>query len=199
MEPYLKLNRHPSEGTLELYALGRLGDCQLEQVEEHLLVCDFCQGAVAEEEQFAGVMRAALAETRVEQVVPWWRRIQWLPAAPLMGTVLAAMLLVGVLLQPASDLAPTSVVLRSQRGGPADIAAPGPADAPLDLRIQSSYLTPDAAYRLSIVDENGRRSWSGSFEGEVAHVRSGLAAGLYWVRLYGRENQLLQEYGLRLN
>ena len=80
-----------------------------------------------------------------------------------------------------------------------DTAAKAPANAPLDLRIVSSSLTVSAQDRLVIVDGAGQRAWEGGFDATVAHLRQGLPAGTYWVRLYDAQQQLLQEYGLQLN
>lgn len=199
MEPYLTTKSHPAEDTLELYALGRLDAPTLEQVEEHLFVCDLCQVTVAEADEFGSAMRGALVEARsVPQAAPWWRT-HWRAVVPVASMAAAAMLVVSVSLQPRADLVPAPITLRAQRGGPAEITVHGPAGAPLDLRIQSSYLTPGPGYRLSVVDDAGHRSWSGEFDGDVAHVRSGLSQGTYWVRLYDDRDQLLQEYGLKLD
>jgi hypothetical protein len=199
MEHSLTTKRHPADDTLELFALGRLDAPTLEQVEEHLFVCDRCQATVTEADEFGSAIRAALAEAHSAQpAAPWWR-MRWRTVAPMAAMAVAAMLLVSVSLQPPADLTPTPIILRAQRGGPADVAVHAPSGAPLELRIQSSYLTPGPDSRLSIVDETGHRAWSGSFDGEVAYLRSGLSKGTYWVRLYDGRNQLQQEYGLKLD
>jgi anti-sigma factor ChrR (cupin superfamily) len=46
------LKNHPSEETIELYALGRLAEKLVPPLEEHLLVCERCQDALREEDSF---------------------------------------------------------------------------------------------------------------------------------------------------
>ena len=203
MEPYLDPTRHPSDETLEFYSLGRLEEPELEQVETHLLACAHCQDLVVDNDAYLPALKSVLAET-LPQPVPhgvgaWWKG--WIPQVPAFAGAIAAAVLGIVLLRPAGELpAPLSVTLHSERsGGLVDTAAKAPANAPLDLRIVSSSLTVSAQDRLVIVDGAGQRAWEGGFDATVAHLRQGLPAGTYWVRLYDAQQQLLQEYGLQLN
>ncbi len=50
---------HPSEGLLEEYAFGRLIGSRLNAVEEHLLLCEGCQQACEETEQYIRLMQSA--------------------------------------------------------------------------------------------------------------------------------------------
>jgi hypothetical protein len=209
MEPSLNLNCHPSEETLELYALGRLQESELEQVDIHLLMCETCQDTVAEADQYVAALTSALAEAESARALPspaaavpkspWWRNLQWMPPAPLLASGLAALLLAGVLLQSPPNLHPSDITLRSERGSQTEMAAQGPAGAPLDLHIQSSHIAIQPDYRLSIVDRSGTLAWSGQITENGAHVEPGLTAGIYWVRLYDGRETLLQEYGLQLD
>ena len=204
MAPYLDPTRHPSEEQLEFYALARLREPDLEHLEVHLLSCVPCQEAVTEADAYLSPLRAVLAEIQpvAEPVRPWaawWKQLRLFPPMPVVAAGVAT-LLIGVLLSRSpADLQPTAVTLRSERGGAVDLAAQGPADSPLDLRIQSTHLTVSPDYRISIVDDAGRRAWAGSFDASVVHVRDGLSAGTYWVRLYDGQEHLLQEYGLQVN
>src|SRR6185503_14060851 len=98
---------------------------------------------------------------------------------------------------------PAKVLLSSMRGN--ETAVPtAPADAPLELNIDSIQLDGRAGFRIELVTAAGEARWSGpvirSPEGKpLARVLKGLSTGSYWVRLYGPDNQLLQEYGLRVN
>jgi hypothetical protein len=49
--------RHPAPAQLELYSLDRLHDPILAQVEEHLLVCEFCREVVAENDRLLHALR----------------------------------------------------------------------------------------------------------------------------------------------
>lgn len=201
MEPYLDPNRHPSEDKLEYYALGRLTEPELEHVEVHLLACASCQDSLSETDVYLPALRAALAEAQpaVSASRDSWWKLGWFPSTPVLAGALAAILLAAVVLRSPGDLSPTSVILRSERGGAVNLAAQAPVGAPLNLHIQSSHISLGADYRVTIVDASGHDAWSGGFETDVAHVPSGLSAGTYWVRLYDGQHRLLQEYGLQLN
>ena len=60
---------HISEDVLELYAMGRLSESELEPVEEHLLVCHHCQDALQEADEFVRAIRVAARELEAEQRV----------------------------------------------------------------------------------------------------------------------------------
>jgi hypothetical protein len=66
------------------------------------------------------------------------------------------------------------------------------------LTLASDPATLAHGARVQIVDAAGRTAWSGAYEHRALELRTPLAAGLYWVRLYDAEQRLLQEYGLRL-
>lgn len=201
MEPYLDPTRHPSDATLEFFSLGRLEEPELERVETHLLTCEVCQDSVTEFDAYLPALKSVLAEThpQLRATAPWWNA--WIPYTPALGGAVAALALGIVLLRPGDvDLQPAPVTLRSERsGGANDLSAKGPANSPLDLRIQSNSLTVNGRDHLVVVDAGGTQVWSGGFDGSTAHVREGLSAGTYWVRLYDAQDQLLQEYGLHLN
>ena len=69
---------HPSEDTLELYALQRLPEDQMAPIEEHLLHCAECQNVLAQTEKFARLMQAALRPPVWEPEVRTGMRA-WLP------------------------------------------------------------------------------------------------------------------------
>ena len=54
---------HPDDEIIERYAMNRLEEPELGEVEEHVLICEPCQDRVAEAEEFATVMRAAAANS----------------------------------------------------------------------------------------------------------------------------------------
>jgi anti-sigma factor RsiW len=68
---------HISEATIEGYALGRfLGNCAGE-VEEHLLLCEFCRAKISHEMQLIRALRAGFrvrmaAHTTADGVVELW-------------------------------------------------------------------------------------------------------------------------------
>ena len=50
---------HVDEEILERYALGRLNEVQAAPVEEHLLVCQWCQDALGAADEYIRTVRAA--------------------------------------------------------------------------------------------------------------------------------------------
>lgn len=78
-------------------------------------------------------------------------------------------------------------------------AAPG---QPLDLRIDAQEASQPGECRIQVVDAAGLEVWHGAATpsgGELqVRVSSPLPAGIYWVRLYGPDAALIQEFGLRL-
>ena len=50
---------HVDEEILERYALGRLNEDEAAPVEEHLLVCHWCQDALGAAEEYIRAVRAA--------------------------------------------------------------------------------------------------------------------------------------------
>jgi anti-sigma factor RsiW len=60
--------QHIPNDSLELYALGRLNDRELAQVEEHLLCCPECVERLDDIEGFTKAMRDGLREMRSELI-----------------------------------------------------------------------------------------------------------------------------------
>jgi hypothetical protein len=52
---------HPSSDELEAYSLGLSSGADLEQVEEHLLICERCQNELALTDQYIRAMKTAFA------------------------------------------------------------------------------------------------------------------------------------------
>lgn len=211
---------HPSEETLELYALKRLPGDQVAPVEDHLLLCPQCQEALAESEEFVSLMRAALREPvarSARTAVPRWAsgtiarfpRLHVPPRAA-WGLALAVVCLLAVSVPWRSALAPdpardpAPVMLSSFRGSQAMSTAHGPARTPLDLGIEAAYLQAGEDCRIEIVHADGSPAWNGQAvpadTGELhARVPGRLSAGTYWVRLYRAGSELVQEFGLELD
>src|SRR5262245_16657093 len=92
---------HPQEETLELYALGRLQDPELGQLEEHLLVCDRCQDRLDETTEYIKVMKEAARNVVAEGVARKpekrkWLLFSWL-SAPLPASAGAFAVLLAIL------------------------------------------------------------------------------------------------------
>ena len=87
-------------------------------------------------------------------------------------------------------------------GGGTEASAHASSQSRLLLRIEASRLTVMPSYEIEVADASGSQVWKGPAspkEGQlVALVPQKLAAGTYWVRVYGGSDlpKLLQEYKL---
>lgn len=208
---------HPTEDMLEAYALGRLSEPQLGGIETHLFICDRCQDALVQTEEYVTAMKAALVEPLAEpapkSLANLWQAVsgQFADALrfprplPLFTAALAALSLAAMLSQiyPSNPaIKEAEITLRSIRGG-ADSQSHGPAESRLSLKIESQHLGLNQSFQARIVDAAGKPAWKGAPEfnpnsGYILRVDNPLKAGTYWVRLYDTDQQLLQEYGLKL-
>jgi hypothetical protein len=210
---------HPSEDLLENYALGRLVEPALGRVETHLFVCHSCQDALLETDQYTAAMKAALAEPALQpETLSWpakWaafaghclESLRFSHPIPVYSAALATLSLVAMLSQsytPGLAAREAEITLRSVRGGIAATQAQGPADTPLNLKIESRQLLAGQDLHVRIVDAAGKPAWAGAPQlgpgnAYVLRVDSRLGSGTYWVRLYDSQQKLMQEYGLQLN
>lgn len=58
------VDHHPSEEVLERYLFGSLPEAEIEQVEEHLLVCHSCIDAAEQLLAFVQSLRSSLGTSR---------------------------------------------------------------------------------------------------------------------------------------
>src|SRR5438477_8610495 len=59
LDPTKCFASHPNEEILEEYAFDRLPEALAAPVEEHLLICQGCQDAVAQTDQFVSALKVA--------------------------------------------------------------------------------------------------------------------------------------------
>lgn len=195
-----RFDAHIPEGLFELYSMGRLPEEQLEEFEEHLLVCSNCQDQLTESDRFVRVMREATRRASAVSVPAksaWSPRWAWGMA---MAGALAVLLTVPQFRGPAA--AEQEVALSAMRGAESPAAPHAVPNRPLTVRIDVTELGTAPAFALEIVDAGGRPVWQGR-----ANVKDGkivqptgvkLTSGQYWVRLYSdnSERQLLREFSL---
>lgn len=210
---------HASEDVLEDYAFGRLSGDHLDAVDDHLLVCDACRGELARTEDYIRLVRIATLrprrQGRLAVVIDLWNTVRnslrasvtaqtgaWAGGAAVLA--LACVLGSVSLTNRFSPMA-ASAPLQSYRGGRSGNSSAinqAPAARPLDFTIRAEDVPAAPEYRIEVVTESGRQVWAGAAQMSGAEVRArleqGLAAGLYWVRLYDQRSQLLSEFGLRV-
>ncbi len=170
-------------------------------VEEHLLICRFCQKRLVEADQFVPLFRAAAAQMDA-RIAPgrsrvFASRMAWAGAAA-SAAALVVLLISG---EPHITKAPPAILMMQSLRGPeagARTAAGRPALLVFDLTIQAN----PADYEIEIVDAVGSeilQTGAAVKDGKLAVLVEKLARGSYWVRLYRKqaERELVAEYGLR--
>ena len=179
-----------SDEQLELYALGRLGEPAIAQVEEHLLICAACQERLDETESFAVAMREAIAAEPAPR--SWFARFRdmgFRMPAPIWAASLAALLLaLGMYLHSGRNSLPPLALLQltAVRG---DVPAVEPArETDITLADAPAGLT----LRVEVVDAAGGTVWKGT---DTLKIAGPLPVGSYFVRLYDGSGKLLHEYG----
>jgi hypothetical protein len=204
--------QHASDEDLERYALGGLSADELEEVEEHLILCSSCQERLDETDSFVRTMRAAAAKMRAtpEPKRKWFTfRLPWLLTlpTPVWALATATLLVLGVvMLRPGARLPmagapPVAVMLEARRG--VDVGATAPSGRPLSLEMSLQGLPVHNVYRMELVDAGGSSLWQGaaSPQGDrlVAQCEQRLRPGQYWVRIFepSGKQELLREFGLK--
>lgn len=206
----LLLHDHPTDERLEAYAMGRFDarsdNAELERIETHLLVCEDCQDAVAEIDEFVGAMR----RTQESEPKRWnWNRLTnlfsfpaamtWVPVAAVL--MLSLGLLLPYLAQRAATTHIATVVYEdaAQRALPEARVAPAGQEFNLDLPAPSGVA---GSIRIDVVSSAGRiEAQVGSLadSGRLrTHVSRKLSDGGYWVRLYSSDGNQAAEYELTI-
>jgi hypothetical protein len=192
---------HGSDNDLEQYAMGRLLEAEIGEIEEHLLVCPECREKVDDFDNVAISMRAALAADRLK---PERQFGAWIAAAlrrPVVSMALGFALLIAVVafFTPTKPkmAAIAALQLTANRG-------PMPATAPareLDVTLVDGPRD-GGPFRVEMVNAGGAVVWQGLTEnvpgGLRLDVRIPLGLGDYFVRLYGASGSVMREYGFRI-
>jgi hypothetical protein len=198
---------HPDVDEMEKYLIGNTSPSEVEEIEEHLLLCEPCQSAFQQVEADALALKNACAKMErkrirvVERPRRWWQM-------PVPATAIAAtcslFLAGGIALQYWNGSRATSpeadIVLSATRGTQGEASRSGVVGGRVHLHVDVSSLTPSSRYELEIVDENGGRVWERAVtpQGSALDVRvdKRLSAGQYWVRLKDPSGSVLQEFSL---
>ena len=183
--------------------MGSLAGEPVAAVEEHLLICSFCQSRLVETDEFLALFRTAATQVDA-RTVPAWKRVL-APHRPFwasVATVFAALLILLVPEEPYKTTRPSAIVLMQSLRGPEAAAHMVPGRSCLlvfDVAIHASRVN----YEIEIVDAVGNQILTTGAEvkdGRLNVLIEKLARGSYWVRVYGRQadRELLAEYGLRV-
>ncbi len=204
------MENHPSADVLEQYFLGTLKGPLLDEVEEHLLVCEQCQDDLADCDEYVGAMKLATANLRKEKPLDvksrgwrsWFRVSGWLSKPIWAGALAAIALSVMILIPRTSPEGRTiEVTLRTMRGPSAEVSQ-APAERPFVLNADAAGLPEAGQYSMEIADGSGAAVWHGTpvrtGDRVRAEIPARLAAGRYWVRLSNSSGTLLREYALEV-
>lgn len=212
MRTGMKMGEHASDDRLEEYCLGRVPAVELEDFENHLLICQECQERLEETDVYVRTMRRAIeALGRGPAVhVSWWNRwftpLRW-PKPVFACAGLGALFLlwsIGPMVEGGRMAQPVAVALEATRGGADGLRVHAPERTPLDLTLDLTGVAALPGYQVKIVDANGApvmESAARPVSGKLALRAPGrLRRGTYWVRLYDRAEggASLREYGLEL-
>jgi hypothetical protein len=215
---HLALTEHPSVEILEEYCFKRLPPALLEPLEEHLLICEICQDALLEIDEYIQLMKFAIAERAAgpSPRIPMARAWQTLREAAKKSSLGSATTWTAILVpslmaviwmftsfrpDPPGPAFPVRLV--AMRGGENASFTPAPVGRALGLTIDTTELPVPDSYRIEIVSASGRPVWTSAapLSGReiAASTPKVTKAGVYWVRLYASHgHELLREYGLKL-
>jgi hypothetical protein len=192
---------HIEEEVLEQYAMGTLPGESISELEEHLLVCSFCQGRLVETDTFLTHFRAAATQIHARPASFWktfaaTQRAFWGVSA----VVTAALLLFLITGEPRQAKTEPAVLLLQSLRGPesqAQMASGRPCLIIFDLPLE----TASADYAIEVVDVVGRPVFeerAGVKDRRLTVLVQKLRPGAYWVRVYRRPmRELVAEYGLK--
>ncbi len=217
---------HRSSEQLEMYALDRLTESEIEETEEHLLICEPCRVELEEVAGLAFALRGALQGNppapsgkvsgwfrrqvldRRQSAFSVWPRLAFagpLASVVLASVVLASVLIVGLHRSPGGSKGPDSGVpalasleLSAMRG---DVPA---VRATRELRLTLLETAGESNLKVEIVTDSGSWVWSGpplrpNTPGSCqVKVPGPLEPGAYLVRLYRTAGNLIHEYGFRI-
>jgi hypothetical protein len=199
----LNFSYHPSEDVRENYAFHRLSEEETASFEEHLLLCDSCQNALEETDQFILLVKAAAADPAPQvslEPIPLLGALKAVVWGGSLGAVILAILATSW--RPELAAAPVPVTLASLRGTQDASMAHAPSRRPFVLAIEAADLPLAGAYGIEIVSAAGKPVWKGSLTSSNINLSAAVPArldpGMYWVRLYARDSELLREFGLTL-
>lgn len=196
---------HPEVEVLERYAMNRLAEPALGELEEHLLLCGYCQERLDEATEYVAVMREATATVVAEAPATesaWqrWLRLEWPIPMPAMAGAMA-MLVALTIWQPWKPATPTewrTVELATLRGDAG--AARGVEGFALHLRLDVAGLeVSGVGATAQIVTGDGAELAQAPVavadgKAELRYA-AGLRAGQYFVRLK-RAGETVREYSL---
>ena len=171
---------HPPEEVLERHSMDCAAEEECERVEKHLLLCASCRKQLDECDQWVTLMKAA-AQLSLQEIAarspPIWNRWGRTASGFVSRPAFAgsfAMLLAVLWIAPSpwtlrdSDAGQAPVSLSALRGN--DLRVKVRAGRALDLKLEDGDGV--SAATIVIVNADGDQVWSGTLQGNSAHVPS---------------------------
>lgn len=180
---------HVTEDALELFSLGRLSSEEdIAVVEEHLLVCGYCQTRL---EKMDGFVEAAVASAKAVAANPEENKSRnYLPIA--IAASAALMVFIPGLMEQNGE--PASIDLVAVRN---ETRLTAPAQKPLKLRPDLTGLS-ESGYDWELSGVDGEVKSRGRLSLDTGRLFvPGLAEGQYWLRLKpAGQQEILREFSL---
>lgn len=201
---------HVRDEILEAYVLKRLQAEDVDQVEDHLLICEFCQRRLDQSSQFIQATRIAATRIRAQESnharrQPWWSVASISRPALAVVTVAILGIALSVSFRRSAEPVYEEIALMTTRGtGDHEVVGRSGLRLKLALGLQGVDQQPE--YRVAVVDTSGKLIWqSGPVRPETRdEVRVTLdqeiGSGTYWVRLMSNSSSgsTLREYPLKV-
>jgi len=177
---------------------------EMEEIEDHLLVCEPCRARLYKAEEWVALMKSAVPLGPIRRKpAPWRLTFGQLFARPMLAAGFAAVavvLLTGTILMRDSFDREERIQLHSTRGASEQAISQASARSRLVLKLDTNGLT--GPMDVQIVDSGGAPVWSRAIAGPNPEMKldSKLDPGLYWVRINSAEGDrhTLREFGLNV-
>jgi hypothetical protein len=182
----------------ELYVLSRLPASEVESMEEHFLICDYCRDRLDEVAAFALSARKALKEIPQQPSTSFWRNFSLLPRAGLWrlgigiaSAVAALMLTIGMYrVWQGGPLAPVAALqLTMIRTEEVPVTVPS-------RELDIDFLDAPDASKVVIVNAQRLIVWTGV--GASIRIQTALPDGAYFARVYAGNGTLIHDYEFRI-
>jgi hypothetical protein len=191
---------HIEETLLDQYSMGVLPEQLTAEVEEHLLVCLFCQNRLVATDRFLAVFREAARRLDAEPVSRR-KRLQTVRIGAWAAAIAAIFVFVIFLIPRRNSQSAPAILLMQSLRGPESAAHIGAGESRL---LVFDIVLPEANedYKIEVVDAVGNPVLEKTAilkDGRLSVVIQKMRRGSYWVRIYRKaQNDLLAEYGLRV-
>lgn len=201
---------HVRDEFLEAYVFHRLQAEDVDQVEDHLLICEHCQTRLDQTREFIEATRTAAARIRREEAAgerpqSWWAVLAVRKPAWVVAGIAVLALAASLPLFRSANPTEQEVSLLTTRGA-GEATVEGRSNLRLTLRLGLQGVDEQAEYHVALVDSSGKLVWkSGPVRSETreevrVRIDQSLGSGAYWVRLQGDATgqSVLREYPLQI-